>query len=89
MNSFDRGPSFPSRRMVRPDERVPAEVVAEKILEFLQTGKSCKLEEIAKAVELPNDKIKNILNFLAEANLVEKSFRITGFGLSLLKMPTE
>lgn len=89
MNSFDRETRFPSRRVVRPHERVQAEVVAEKILEFLQTSKSYKLEEIAKAVELPNDQINNILNFLAEANLVEKGFRITEFGLSLLKMPTE
>jgi predicted transcriptional regulator len=88
MNTFGRKPGFPSRGMIEPPERESAEVVAEKILEFLGTGKSCKLEEIARAVELPEDRIKNILDFLAGANLVEKRFRITSFGLKLLKMPT-
>lgn len=87
MNTFGRKPGFPSRGMIEPP-REPAEVVAEKILEFLGTGKSCRLGEIAKAVELPEDRVKNILDFLAGANLVEKRFRITRFGLQLLKMPT-
>ena len=88
MNIFGRKPGFPSRGVVESPERVPAEVVAEKILEFLGTDKSCELEEIARAVELPEDRIKNILDFLVEANLVEKRFGITGFGLQLLEMPT-
>jgi len=89
MSTFGRKPSFPSRRIIEPLERVSAEVAVEKILEFLRTGKSCKFEEIAKAVELLDDRVKNILDFLAEANLVEKSFRITRFGLGLLRMPTK
>lgn len=88
MSTFGRKPGFPSRGMIEPPERELAEVVAEKILEFLGTGKSCKLGEIAVAVELPEDRVKNILDFLAGANLVEKSFRITRFGLQLLRMPT-
>jgi hypothetical protein len=50
MNTFGRKLGFPSRGMIEPPNRVSAEVVAEKILEFLGTGKSCKLEEIARAV---------------------------------------
>ena len=88
MDTFGRKLGFPSRGMIEPPERVSAEVVAEKILESLEAGKSCKLGEIARAVELPEDRVKNILDFLAEANLVEKRFRITRFGLRLLKMPT-
>jgi DNA polymerase/3'-5' exonuclease PolX len=65
----------------RLKEAAPAEAVAEKILEFLGTRKSCKLEEIAKAVGLPEDEVERILNFLACANLVGKSFHITRFGL--------
>jgi predicted ArsR family transcriptional regulator len=87
MNTFGRKPGFPSSGMIESPARVPAEVVEEKILEFLGTDKSCTLVEIARAVELPENQIKNILDFLVEANMVEKRFGITGFGLRLLEMP--
>ena len=84
---FGRRPSFP-RRMVRAPRSVQAEAAADKVMEFLRTGKSHKVKEIAKAVELPERRVKKILSFLAEADLIEKNFRITRLALKFLKLPT-
>lgn len=67
---------------------MPAEEAADKIMEFLRTGKSHELKEIVKAVELPEWEVEKILNFLAEADLIKKNFRVTRLGMKFLKLPT-
>ena len=67
---------------------MPAKKAADKIMEFLRTGKSHELNEIVKAVELPEWEVEKILNFLAETDFIEKNFRITRLGLKFLKLPT-
>ena len=76
----------PLARMRRGAPKDPLEV-ADEILEFLKDGEFRELGEIAEALKLDVDDAKTILDHLAEANLLNRGFRITRFGSELTKLP--
>lgn len=89
-STFGRKLGFPGREIYgrMPSRRAVAEV-ADEILEFLGLGKLCELEEVAKAVDLPEGEVDRILNILTQINLVKKGVQITSSGRNFLKLPVE
>lgn len=78
-------------RMTRkqaPTRRTGADV-ADKILEFLKTGKPRNVKEIADAVDLHDDKLEKVLDFLTQTGFIIKSVQITDLGSNFLKLPVE
>jgi len=63
--------------------------VAEKILEFLKTGEPRDVKEVADAVNLRDDKLEKVLNFLTQTGFITKSVQITDLGSNFLKLPVE
>jgi len=63
--------------------------VAEKILEFLKTGKPRDVKEVADAVNLRDDKLEEVLNFLTQTGFITKSVQITDLGSNFLRLPVE
>ncbi len=63
--------------------------VADKILEFLKTGKPRNVKEIADAVDLHDDKLEKVLDFLKQTGLIIKSVQITDSGANFLTLPVE
>ena len=89
-NTFGRKPGFPSRRVGgRVPARRAATDVVDDIMEFLSPGKLYDLEEVAKAVGLPETEVERILDTLMQINFVEKGVRITNLGRDFLKLPVE
>ena len=90
MVKFGRKPGWPSRAMRK---RVPAERmtagIADEILEFLKTGRPRDVKEAADAVDLPEDKVQKVLDFLTQIGLIRKSVQITDLGSNFLMLPTE
>ena len=64
--------------------RTAAEVAADEILEFLGTGRLRDVEEVADAVDLPEDKVEKILDFLARTGFVRKGVQITRLGSNFI-----
>jgi len=63
--------------------------VADKILEFLKTGKPRDVKEVADAVDLHDNKLEEVLNFLTQTGFITKSVQITDLGSNFLKLPVE
>lgn len=80
-----------SSRMARkkaPTRRTVADV-ADKILEFLKTGKPRNVKEVADAVDLHDNKLEEVLDFLTQTGFIIKSVQITDLGSNFLKLPVE
>ena len=88
-----RKPGWPSRVMRKRAlaRRTTADVagVADEILEFLGTGKLRDVEEVADAVDLPEDKVEKILDFLAQTGFIRKGVQITRLGSNFITLPVE
>ncbi len=88
-----RKPGWPGRVMRRRAlaRRTAAEVagVADEILEFLGTGRLRDVKEITEAVDLPEDKVKKILDFLAQTGFIRKGVQITRLGSNFIRLPVE
>lgn len=84
MNPFSRKLGFLGGRQ----GRAPSEI-ADEIIEFLKTGEMRESEEVAKTVRAREEKVERILDFLAEAGLIRKSFQITKLGAEVSKLPKE
>ena len=88
-----RKPSWPGRVMRKRAlaRRTAAEVagVADEILEFLGTGRLRDVEEVADAVDLPEDKVEKILDFLARTGFIRKGVQITRLGSNFITLPVE
>lgn len=63
--------------------------VADKILEFLKTGKPRNVKEVADAVNLHDDKLEAVLDFLTQTGLITRSMQITDAGANFLTLPVE
>jgi len=85
-----RRPGWPSRVM---GKRVPgrhtAADVADEILEFLETGRLRDVKEVADAVDLPEDQVEKILNYLTRTGFIRKGVQITHLGLNFIRLPVE
>jgi len=80
-----------SSRMTRkqaPTRRTGADV-ADKILELLKTGKPRNVKEVAEAVDLHDDKLDEVLDFLTQTGLIIKRVQITDSGSNFLTLPVE
>gem|GEM_PF-5370080 len=75
-------------RKQTPTRRTGADV-ADKILELLKTGKPRNVKEVAEAVDLHDDKLDEVLDFLTQTGLVIKSVKITDSGSNFLTLPVE
>ena len=89
---FGKKPGWPSRMMRKraPARRTAADV-ADEILEFLKTGKPRNVKEVADVVDLHDDKLKEIMDFLTQTGLIIKSesVQITDLGSNFLMLPVE
>ena len=54
-----------------PGRRTAADV-ADELLEFLETGRLRDVKEVADAVDLPEDQVEKILNYLARTGFIRK-----------------
>jgi len=90
MMKFGRKQGWPGRVMRKrvPARRTAADV-ADEILEFLETGRLRDVEEVADAVDLPEDKVEKILNFLTRTGLIRKGVQITHLGSNFAGLPVE
>ncbi len=88
-----RRPGWPGRVMRKRAlaRRTAAEVAgfADEILEFLGTGRLRDVKEVAEAVDLPDDKVEKILDFLAQTDFVRKGVQITRLGSNFIRLPVE
>lgn len=85
-----RKTDWPGRVMRRRARaRRAAADVADKILEFLETGRLRDVEEVADAVDLPEDKVEKILDFLARTGFIRKGVQITRLGSNFITLPVE
>ncbi|MBA7596821.1 hypothetical protein ES703_03811 [subsurface metagenome] len=88
-----RRPGWPGRVMRKRAlaRRTAADVagVADEILEFLGTGRLRDVEEVADAVDLPEDKVEKILNFLTRTGFIRKGVQITRLGSNFITLPVE
>ncbi len=75
-------------RKKAPTRRTVADV-ADKILEFLKTGKPRNVKEVADAVDLHDNKLEEVLDFLTQTGFIIKSVQITDLGSNFLKLPVE
>ena len=74
MMKSGRRPGWPSRVMgKRAPGRRTATDVADEILEFLETGRMRDVKEVADAVDLPEDQVEKILNYLTRTGFIRKS----------------
>ena len=90
MMKSGRKPDWPSRVMrKRALARRTAADVADEILEFLETGRLRDVKKVADAVDLPEDKVERILNFLARTGFIRKGVQITHLGLNFIRLPVE
>lgn len=73
MMKSGRRPGWPSRVMGKrvPGRRTAVDV-ADEILEFLETGRMRDVKEVADAVDLPEDQVEKILNYLAQTGFIRK-----------------
>ena len=87
---FGRKPGWPDRVMRKraPARRTAADVVDE-ILEFLKTGRLRDIKEVADAVDLPEDKVEKVLDFLTRTGFIRKSVEITDLGSNFIRLPVE
>jgi len=85
-----RRPDWPSRVMGKrvPSRRTAADV-ADEILEFLETGRLRDVKEIADAVDLPENQVEKILNYLARTGFIRKGVQITHLGSNFIRLPVE
>ena len=66
-------PGWPSRVMrKRALARRTAADVADEILEFLETGRLRDVKEVTDAVDLPEDKVEKILDYLTRTGFIRK-----------------
>ena len=83
---------WPSRVMHKraPARRTVADT-ADKILEFLKTGRPRDVKEVADAVDLHHDKLEEVLDFLVQIGFIIKSesVQITDIGSNFLMLPVE
>lgn len=85
-----RRPGWPGRVMrKRALARCTAAGVADEILEFLGTGRLRDVKEVAEAVDLPEDKVEKILDFLARTGFIRKGVQITRLGSNFITLPVE
>ena len=88
-----RRPSWPGRVMRKRAlaRCTAADVagVADEILEFLGTGRLRDVKEVAEAVDLPEDKVEKILDFLAQTGFIRKGVQITRLGSNFITLPVE
>ncbi len=90
MMELGRKPGWPGRVMrKRALVRRTAADVADEILEFLGTGRLRDVKEIAEAVDLPEDQVERILDFLARTGFVRKGVQITHLGSNFIRFPVE
>lgn len=83
-------PGWPGRVMRRRAlGRRTATDVADEILEFLETGRPRDVKKIVDAVDLPEEKVEKILDFLTRTGLVKKSVEITDSGRRFLTLPVK
>ena len=59
----------------RAPGRRTATDVADEILEFLETGRMRDVKEVADAVDLPDDQVEKILNYLAQTGFIRKVWK--------------
>ena len=71
-----------------PGRRTTADV-ADEILEFLETGRLRDVKEVADAVDLPEDKVEKILNYLTRTDFIRKGVQITRLGSNFIRLPVE
>jgi len=71
-----------------PSRRTAADV-ADEILEFLETGRLRDVKEIADAVDLPENQVEKILNYLARTGFIRKGVQITHLGSNFIRLPVE
>ena len=83
-------PGWPARVMSkRAPGRRTASDVADEILEFLENSRLRDVEEVADAVDLPEDKVEKILNFLTRTGSIRKGVQITHLGSNFIRLPVE
>jgi len=90
MTKFGRKQCWPSRVMRKraPARRTAADV-ADEILEFLKTDRLRDIKEVADAVDLPEDKVEKVLDFLTRTGFIRKSVQITHLGSNFVGLPVE
>ena len=90
MREFREKPGWPKRVMrKRALARRKAADVADEILEFLETGRLRDVQEVADAVDLPEEKVEKILDFLARTGFIRKGVQITRQGSNFIGLPVE
>ena len=87
---FGKKSSWSSRmtRKQTPTRRTGADV-ADKILELLKTGKPRDVKDVADAVDLQDDTLEEVLDFLTQTGLIIKRVQITDSGSNFLTLPVE
>jgi len=88
MMKFGRRLGFPSRGVFghMPAGRAAADV-AEDILEFLGDGELHDPREISNAVDLSEEEVEKVLDFLVQSGLIKRGVKITKSGSIFLELP--
>ncbi len=63
--------------------------MADGVLHVIKNGRPRDILHISEELEMPADRVDDILDFLAMLGLVEKYARITETGREFLKLPEE
>ena len=85
-----RKPDWPGRVMRRrASGRRTVTDVADEVLEFLEAGRLRDVKAVVDAVDLPEEKVEKILDFLARTGFIRKGVQITDSGRRILMLPTE
>lgn len=63
--------------------------MADGVLHVIRNGHPHDIQHISEELEMPADRVDDILDFLAMLGLVEKHARITETGRKFLKLPEE
>ena len=76
------------RRRASSGRRTVADV-ADEVLEFLEAGRLRDVKAVADAVDLSEEKVEKILDFLTRTGFIRKGVQITDSGRRILMLPTE